>query len=69
VILAPRRAGKWEPLCARYDPRALSFAERAAAGDRHGLQRVLDDAGAVELPLTAAEATELRDWDTPADRG
>jgi molybdopterin-guanine dinucleotide biosynthesis protein A len=68
-IVAPRRGGRWEPLCARYEaPRVLPFAVRAAAGERHGLQRVLDEAGAVELALAPSEAAELHDWDTPDDR-
>ena len=68
-VVAPRREGRWEPLCARYDaPRVLPLAMRAAAGPRHGLGRVLDAAGAVELPLAPGEAAQLDDWDSPADR-
>ena len=68
-VVAPRREGRWEPLCARYDAtRVLPLAMRAAAGPRHGVGRVLDEAGAVELPLGPGEAAELDDWDSPADQ-
>jgi molybdopterin-guanine dinucleotide biosynthesis protein A len=67
-VVAPRREGRWEPLCARYDSaRVLPLAKAAAASPTHSLQRVLDAAGAIELSLTAEEAHELRDWDTPED--
>lgn len=67
-IVAPRRDGRWEPLCARYDPsRVLAPALANARSGDHSLQRLLRDAGAVELPLTPKQADELRDWDTPED--
>jgi molybdopterin-guanine dinucleotide biosynthesis protein A len=67
-IVAPRRQGKWEPLCARYDPvRVLPLAVARVASPYRSLQRLLDDAPAVELGLSAAEALELRDWDSPDD--
>jgi molybdopterin-guanine dinucleotide biosynthesis protein A len=67
-ILAPCRAGRWEPLCARYDPsRVLPTAEALVGSDDHSLQHLLRDGGAVELPLSAREEAELRDWDTPLD--
>ena len=67
-IVAPRRDGRWEPLCAVYDAgRVLPLAAARAASQRHSLQGLLDDAGAVALALTAAEQANLRDWDTPED--
>jgi molybdopterin-guanine dinucleotide biosynthesis protein A len=67
-ILAPRREGRWEPLCARYDPaRVLAGAIGQSRGGDHSLQRLLHDAGAVELALAADELGELDDWDTPED--
>jgi molybdopterin-guanine dinucleotide biosynthesis protein A len=67
-VVAPRRDGRWEPLCARYDPpQVLSVAMRRAASNDYSLQRLLDDTGAVGLPLTPKEADELRDWDTMED--
>jgi len=67
-IVAPRREGRWEPLCARYDPaRVLPLAVARAASTHHSLQRLLDDAGAAALPLLPHEADELRDWDSPGD--
>ncbi len=66
--VAPRRDGKWEPLCARYDPRRiLPVALDHVRLDHRSLQRLLDAAGATELPLEGREAEELRDWDTPED--
>jgi len=68
-VVAPRRDGRWEPLCARYDPaRVLSAAEALAASDDHSLQTLLRDVGAVELPLSSDELIQLRDWDTCDDR-
>lgn len=68
AIVAPRRDGRWEPLCARYDPvRVLPVAAAHAASVHHSLQRLLDDAGAVELPLAHGDRDELQDWDTPED--
>jgi molybdopterin-guanine dinucleotide biosynthesis protein A len=67
-VVAPRREGKWEPLCARYDPvRVLPLALARVASPYRSLQRLLDDAPATELPLSAAEAGELCDWDSPDD--
>lgn len=67
-IVAPRREGRWEPLCARYDARrVLPLAVARVASPDRSLQRLLDDAPAAELPLSEEEARELRDWDTPDD--
>jgi molybdopterin-guanine dinucleotide biosynthesis protein A len=67
-VVAPRRDGRWEPLCARYDAaRVLPFAIRRAGSRDHSLQRLLDDSGASELPIAPHEANELRDWDAPED--
>ncbi len=67
-VLAPRRDGRWEPFLARWNaPLALpTVRSRGRAGDG-SLQRLFDALGARELPLDAAEATLLDDWDTPAD--
>jgi molybdopterin-guanine dinucleotide biosynthesis protein A len=67
-VVAPRRDGRWEPLFARYDAaRVLPMALARVAARAHALGGLLDAAGAVELPLTAAEARELCDWDSPED--
>jgi molybdopterin-guanine dinucleotide biosynthesis protein A len=67
-ILAPKRNGRWEPLCARYEPaRVLPLAVAQAASTDHSLQRLLDHAGAVPLSLSPKEEQQLRDWDTPGD--
>ncbi len=68
AVVAPRRNGFWEPLCARYDAsRVLSLALRRIAAGQRALQPLLGEAGAVELRLEPGEASELRDWDTPDD--
>ena len=68
AILAPRREARWEPLFSRLEPaRVLPLAERLAAGRSFSLQRLLDQAGAAELPLSPGERHELDDWDAPGD--
>ena len=68
AIVAPRRDGRWEPLCARYEPqRVLPVAESLATSGDRSLQRLLGDVGAAELQLSSREGDELRDWDSPAD--
>jgi RimJ/RimL family protein N-acetyltransferase len=67
-ILAPRRGGRWEPLCARYDPaRVMAPALALARSTDRSLQRLLCGVGAEVLALGGREADELRDWDTPDD--
>jgi molybdopterin-guanine dinucleotide biosynthesis protein A len=67
-IVAPRLGDRWEPLCARYDAaRVLPVAQRRVPTGDHSLQRLLDEASAVELPLLPSDAEELRDWDAPGD--
>lgn len=72
--LAPREAGRWQPLFARYRPQPVLAAIDAALGSgRTSLQSIFDilDAGAdrsVELALSADETMRLRDWDRPSDK-
>jgi len=66
-VVAPRRERRWEPLCARYAWSAGAAAEHRVLRGDYSLQRWLDDAGAIELPLEPEEAAELRDWDAPED--
>ena len=67
-IVAPKRGGRWEPLCARYDAaRVRPLAERHADRGETSLQRLLDAAGACPLREAAYDPRELRDWDEPAD--
>lgn len=63
-----RAGGIWQPLFARYEPRAALAATRAAiaAGDR-SLQRVLSRLDLTELSLGNGQLAELTDWDTPED--
>ena len=67
AVIAPRRDGRWEPLCARYAPSAVPLGERRLASGDYSLQRWLDEAGAMELSLTSEQAREFEDWDTPED--
>jgi molybdopterin-guanine dinucleotide biosynthesis protein A len=63
--VAPRRDGRWEPLCARYEPRAvLPVLRRELALGRRSLQGLLDAAEAREVALPPAH---LDDWDSPED--
>lgn len=67
VALAPRDAGRWEPLFSRWTAAALPRAEAHLAAAQLSLQALLDALGAHELPLDADARRALRDWDTPAD--
>lgn len=68
LVLAPRREGRWEPLCARYDAsRVLPVARETLARGALAMQGLLDALGAVELVLEPGEASLLDDWDTPTD--
>lgn len=68
AIVAPRRNGHWEPLCARYDARrVLPVALRRIAAGQHALQPLLIEVGAVALPIDPHEEDDLRDWDSPED--
>jgi molybdenum cofactor guanylyltransferase len=73
AALAPREAGRWQPLFARYRPQpVLAAIDVALASGRTSLQSIFDilDAGpdrSVELALSADEANRLRDWDRPSD--
>jgi molybdopterin-guanine dinucleotide biosynthesis protein A len=67
-IVAPRRGGIWEPLCAIYDaPIVLPAAMGCIGARRFSLQPLLTNNAAVALPLDRDEADELRDWDTPEE--
>lgn len=63
-----RVGGIWQPLFARYEPRAGLAATQAAivAGDR-SLQSVLSRLDVAELALDETQKGELADWDTPND--
>jgi molybdopterin-guanine dinucleotide biosynthesis protein A len=67
AVVSPRTGG-WEPLFAVYDaPRVLPIAVARAGRGALSLQGLLDEAGAVELPLEAGEVAQLKDWDRPGD--
>ena len=69
-IVAARSRGLWEPFFARYEPGAvLAVARLRAATGTMALQEILDACGAHELDVPSEQRPELRDWDTPADRG
>ncbi len=67
-VVAPRRGGRWEPLCARYDAsRVLPLAKKHAASGTTSLQALLDAAAAWVLPEDTYDPSDLRDWDEPSD--
>lgn len=72
LLTAPHAGGVLQPLFARYDARpCLAVAERraqeAVAGGSAALQGLLRELGATPLLFNDAEASQLRDWDCPAD--
>jgi molybdopterin-guanine dinucleotide biosynthesis protein A len=68
AALAPRRNDRWEPFLARYDSRIVRpLVEAHAHAGKRRLQDLLDAIPAAELHLSAAEASELDDWDAPDD--
>jgi len=73
AALAPREAGRWQPLFARYRPEpALAALEAALASGRTSLQSIFDGIGVgrdgcAELELSPEERERLRDWDRPHD--
>ena len=68
VIAARNEAGKWEPLCARYDAaRVAPVLERALSAGVRSFQALLAQVAVEVLPLSAPERTALIDWDTPED--
>ncbi len=64
LAAAPTRGGRYEPLCAVYDARAVDIARRRVAEGARSLQGLLRELGAVEV---AVAPDHLDDWDTPED--
>ena len=64
AIVAPRRDGRWEPLCAVYAPEVLPVARRRLGEGRRSLTGLLEEVGAVEA---AIDPDHLVDWDAPED--
>lgn len=73
AALAPREAGRWQPLFARYRPApVLAAIDVALASGRSSLQAIFDILGmgadrSAELELAPDERDRLRDWDRPSD--
>jgi molybdopterin-guanine dinucleotide biosynthesis protein A len=66
-VVAPRRDERWEPLAARYAPKAcLPLATERLHGGQLSLQRLLDALGPSCREI-ALPAPELDDWDSPED--
>ena len=63
-VAAPRRDGRWEPLCAMYAPSVLPVARRRLAEGRRSMQGLLEEVGAVEV---AIDPDHVVDWDSPED--
>ncbi len=72
TAIAPRPAGVWEPLCARYGgadrdgASVLSIARARLERGELSLRGLLDALEAEVLELDVAERAMMRDWDTPA---
>jgi len=70
LVLASKSEGRWDPLCARYDPRHVRPAlARALDLGVRSFQRLFADLTATELALDERERAELLDWDAPEDVG
>ena len=69
AVLATRSLeGRWDPLCARYDPaRVLPVLQTALSQGVHSFQRLYGLLPVTELELAEAERAQLHDWDTPED--
>lgn len=68
AAVAARQGERWQPLCARFDPRAARpVAHDLLCAGARSLQAVLDALSAAELPLDSD--ADLRDWDEPGDIG
>jgi molybdopterin-guanine dinucleotide biosynthesis protein A len=68
MVVAPKREGRWEPLCARYSPFATApLLGAALARGVRSFQELFDALEVVELTLSSAEQAGLVDWDSPED--
>jgi molybdopterin-guanine dinucleotide biosynthesis protein A len=68
VVAARSSAGRWEPLHARYDARAvLPVLRTALAQGVRSFQKLFALLDVEELALSAEERRELVDWDSPED--
>lgn len=68
-VVAARRQDRWEPLCARYEATVLPTLNAALQDGERSFQGLLRRLQVRELGLSAAEAAELTDWDSPDDIG
>ncbi len=66
-VLAPQRQGRFEPLCARYQPTVLPVLRQALDAEERSFQKLLRRLRVRALSLSPAEAHELDDWDEPKD--
>ncbi len=69
AVLASKNAdGRWDPLCARYDPPLVTplLTQALQAGVR-SFQGLFATLAPTELTLSAEERAQLVDWDTPQD--
>ena len=70
AVIAPRHGedGRWEPLCARYDPpRVLTALDLALERDVRSFQWLFRELDVGRLSASDRFARELTDWDTPDD--
>ncbi len=69
-VLASKTDGRWDPLCARYDPKHVRpVLDQALASGVRSFQRLFANLTVTELVLDDRERAELVDWDAPEDVG
>lgn len=66
-VLAARRQGRWEPLCARYHASVLPVLDAALAAGERSFQGLLRRLRVAQLHLAPEQERELTDWDAPGD--
>jgi molybdenum cofactor guanylyltransferase len=68
VLASKNQDGRWDPLCARYDPHTVRpRLQMALAQGVRSFQRLFESLPVTELELDAQERVQLVDWDTPED--
>jgi molybdopterin-guanine dinucleotide biosynthesis protein A len=68
-IAAPSRAGRYEPLSARYSIEVLGEVQARLDRGERAMQAFLRAVGVVDVPLPPEEEALLDDWDTPEQAG
>ena len=67
TVVATRRAGQLEPLCALYRPGVRDALQRSIAQGQLSLRGILASLEVSELVLSPEQERWLDDWDAPSD--